>query len=269
MIAARIYRAALLVGIAFPAVAFAARSEWSAADQSQVRLLLTPAADGHLEGGVEILLDPGWYTYWRNPGEAGVPPVLDFSGSENVADVQVLYPAPTRSEDHATVSLVYRDEVVFPLAITPKDASAPVTLRLDAKLGVCSEICVPTEAKAEVTLTPGAAADPLSTARLSGFLARVPKPAEPGRFDIEKVEAAGDALTIDVRMPDSSYSDLFSDPPEGWYLGQPAFVQRVDGVSRYRLSLAGRPTDAPLTGQRFHFVAVAGGAAIEKAVDIP
>jgi hypothetical protein len=90
----------------------------------------------------------------------------------------------------------------------------------------------------------------------------------PGRFDIESVTATDEALTIDVRMPESSYSDLFADPPAGWYIGQPAFVERVDGISRYRLSLAGRPSAAPVTGQSFRFVAVAGGEAIEEAVEI-
>jgi DsbC/DsbD-like thiol-disulfide interchange protein len=264
-----IFRVTLLIGLAIPAAALAARSDWAPADESQMRLLLTPGKDGRITGGVELLLEPGWYTYWRNPGEAGVPPIFDFSGSENVASVEVLYPAPMRKDAEGAISLVYQDEVVFPLSVTPKETGAPITLRLDAKFGVCSQICVPTQSTSEVTLAPDASADPLSIERLRGFAERVPRAAEPGRFDIETVNADGDVLTINVRMPDSSYSDLFADPPEGWYIGQPAFVERVDGISRYRLSLAGRPRDAHISGQKFRFVAVAGGEAIEKAVEIP
>src|SRR5262249_46218401 len=155
------------------------------------------------------------------------------------------------------------------LAITPRQPGAPITLRVGARFGVCSQICVPTKASAEVTLAPDADADPLSAARLRGFDERVPKSAEPGRFDIEAIAKDGEALTIDVRMPDSSNSALFADPPEGWFVGQPEFVKRVDGVSRYRLSLAGRPRNAQMNGQKFRFVAVAGGEAIEKTVEIP
>lgn len=263
-----VFRVAFLVALAVPAVALAARSDWTAADESQLRLLLTPGEDGRIDGGIEILLEPGWYTYWRNPGEAGVPPVFDFSGSENVAHVEVLYPAPIRFDDGASVSLIYRDEVVFPLAVTPLKSDLPITLRLEATFGVCSAICIPTRASSAITLSPGSDSDPLSAARLRTFEERVPKGPVPGRFDIESVSAAGDALTIDVRMPDSSYFDLFADPPDGWYIGQPAFVERVDGISRYRLSLAGRPHDAQLQGQRFRFVAVAGGEAIEEGVEI-
>ena len=266
--AASLFRATIMIGIALPTAAFAARSEWSPVDEAQLRLLLVEGAEGRIDGGIELLLEPGWYTYWRNPGEAGVPPVFNFSGSDNVANVEVHFPAPVRYDDGLSVSLIYRDEVVFPLSITPIDAGAPVTLRLSAKFGVCSEVCIPTGAESEVTLAPGAVADPLANARLSEFQGRVPKAPESGRLDIESVTAEAEALIIDVRMPDSSYSDLFAEPPAGWYIGQPTFVSRADGVSRYRLPLAGKPPDAAVAGQKFRFVAVAGSEAIEESVEI-
>jgi DsbC/DsbD-like thiol-disulfide interchange protein len=264
--AALTFRAVLLVGIIIPALALAARSDWAPADESQLRLLLTADDAGHIQGGIEIVIEPGWYTYWRNPGEAGVPPVFDFSGSENVADVNVLYPAPTRYDDGVSVSLIYRDAVVFPLSVSPMKSDEAVTLRLKAQFGVCSEVCIPTSAISELSLLPGAEPDPLSDARLGEFLKRVPMPAEPGRFAVESVTIDGDALTIEVRSPDSTYSDLFAEAPAGWYVGQPEFIERVDGRSRYRLSLAGKPRDAEVTGQIFRFVAVAGGEAIEESI---
>lgn len=263
---ATILRISLLVALVAPAAALAARANWSAADQSQLRLLLSAAEDGRLAGGIEIALEPGWYTYWRNPGEAGVPPVFDFSRSDNVADVEVFYPAPERHDDGASVSLVYWDEVVFPLAVTPLEPGRPVTLRVEASFGVCREICIPTQAGSTVTLSASPSSDPLTEARLQRFRPRVPKAPETDRFDVERVALEGDALLIDVRMPDSAYADLFADPPAGWYIGQPSFVARQGGVSRYRLLLSGRPRDAAIGGQTFRFVAVAGAEAIEKEV---
>jgi DsbC/DsbD-like thiol-disulfide interchange protein len=269
--AAALIRVAIAMpcGLAPAAAAFGARSDWSQADEAKVRLLMTAAEDGGLVGGIEIVLEPGWYTYWRNPGEAGVPPLFDFAGSQNVAEVKVLYPAPMRKEAGGAVSLIYQDEVVFPLAVKPVDAALPLTLRLAASFGVCSEICIPTQARSEVTFSSADDSDPLSAERLRGFEDRVPRSPEPGIFDIEEVVEDGEALTIDLRVPESSYSDLFADPPTGWYVGQPIFVERVDGISRYRLSLAGRPRDSQLKGQEFRFVAVAGGRAIEETVTIP
>src|SRR5258708_4657987 len=116
-----LFRAIFLIVSAFPATALGAHSGWSPADDAQMRLLLTPGNGGRIVGGVELVLDPGWYTYWRTPGEAGVPPLFDFSGSENVANVEVLYPAPMRKDADGTVSLIYQDEVVLPLTVTPKE----------------------------------------------------------------------------------------------------------------------------------------------------
>jgi DsbC/DsbD-like thiol-disulfide interchange protein len=259
-------RIACLAAFMLPSGALAAHSGWTEADEAQLRVLLGAPTDGGIAGGIEIVLEPGWHTYWRNPGESGVPPVFDFSGSENVAKVDVRYPAPTRYDDGGSVSLVYTDQVVFPLVVLPRDAGRPVTLRVHADFGVCSDVCIPTRASAEVESSP--APDPLAAARIASFEPRVPRAPEPGRFDIEAVQPEENALVIDVRMPDSSYTDLFADPPKGWFIGQPTFVERSDGVSRYRLPLAGRPADAPLTGQTFTFVAVSGGEAIEKAVEI-
>lgn len=252
-----------------PATALAARSGWSAADQSQLRLLLTGEADGRYRGGVEILLEPEWYTYWRNPGEAGIAPHFDFSGSENVADVEVLFPAPQRHDDGTSVSLIYMDEVVFPLEITPVDPARPIVLKLDARFGICRDVCVPTGASATLASVIEPEADPLTDARLNAFAPLVPKSPEPGRFEVARIAVEGDTLLIDVLMPESSYSDLFADPPAGWYIDQPVFMSRSEGVTRYSIALNRRPGDAPTAGAKFHFVAVAGGDAIEDTMALP
>jgi DsbC/DsbD-like thiol-disulfide interchange protein len=259
----------LPVLFALGASAVAERSGWSPADRSQIRLLLAPTVKGtKLSGGLEIALEPEWYTYWRNPGEAGVPPSFDFTNSDNVASVEVLYPAPERHDDGFSVSLIYRDEVVFPLVVTPVDATQPVTVRVQASFGVCSDVCIPTSAGTELKASVSARPDPLAEARLSRFLPRVPKASEPGRFDVEAVTVSEDALLIDVRVPGTSSADLFAEPPADWYLGQPTLMSQQDGVARYRLSLAGRPLEARIEGQAFGFVATAGGEAIEEVVRI-
>jgi len=264
---ATLTRFALALAAICPA-ALTARSEWSAVDHAQLRLLLSPAEEGRYLGGVEIVLEPGWYTYWRNPGEAGIPPSFDFSGSENVAEVEVLYPAPERHDDGTSVSLVYNDEVVFPLLVTPIEAGRPVLLAVQASFGVCSEVCIPTGASVSVSAPHDAEPDPLTAARLDAFVGRVPDPPAPGHFDVEQAMAEGEAILVDVRMPDSTYADLFVEPPAGWYIRQPSFVSRADGVSRYRIELDGRPAEAEIIGEQFRFVAAAGGEAIEEIVEI-
>ena len=95
-------------------------------DRAAVRVLL---------GGIAIQLQPGWKTYWRNPGDSGVPPRFDFSKSDNVEAVTVLWPAPKKFDDGAGgTSLGYKKQVVLPLRIVAKNADKPVTLRAQRQL---------------------------------------------------------------------------------------------------------------------------------------
>src|SRR5215470_3248851 len=130
-------------------------SAWSELLNARARLIggapATPGAKSYL-AGVEIALDEGWKTYWRMPGDAGVPPNFDWSGSSNVAAVTVLYPAPRRMSEPAADTVGYKHEVLFPVEVVPKDASQPVHLALALEFGVCREICIPAEAKLSLAL---------------------------------------------------------------------------------------------------------------------
>ncbi len=118
---------------------------------SAVRLLSAgPIQGAAYRAGVEIALDPHTVTYWRQPGEAGAPPVFDFSKSVNVARVEPAFPVPKHIEEAGTIVAGYDETVVFPLKITPKDPKAPVTLAMTLDYAACGKICLP--AKAELSL---------------------------------------------------------------------------------------------------------------------
>src|SRR5690349_4532496 len=92
-------------------------SVWSEAKGAAIRLIPGPVVgDGH-KAGLEIHLEPGWKTYWRNPGDSGVPPSFDWSKSTNLADVTVSWPAPERLEDEGGTSIGYKHDVVLPLLV--------------------------------------------------------------------------------------------------------------------------------------------------------
>ena len=114
------------------------------------------SAPGARVAGLEIALDPGWKTYWRSPGEAGIPPAFDWSGSENVAEVAVEWPAPLLFDSFGFATLGYADRVVLPLRVTSADPAAPARLALTLDYAVCAEICVPARAELTLDLAPGA-----------------------------------------------------------------------------------------------------------------
>jgi DsbC/DsbD-like thiol-disulfide interchange protein len=123
------------------------------AQTSTARLLAGEGSkDGIYSAGLEIDLDPKTITYWRQPGDAGVPPVFDFSRSDNIASVEVLYPAPKHIEEAGSVVAGYDAKVTFPLRVRAKDPQAPVTLNLSLDYAACGKICLPARARLSLIL---------------------------------------------------------------------------------------------------------------------
>src|SRR6201996_6277062 len=152
-------------------------SDWAVDTHSAARLIAgaTAKADDatFVRAGLEIKLDRDWHTYWRDPGDSGVPPTLDFSGSDNVKAVTTLWPAPQRFPDGAGGnSIGYLDHVVLPLHVTPQEASKPTLLKLKLSYDICNAMCVPAEANLSLPLA-GKGADETTLERVE---ARVPRP---------------------------------------------------------------------------------------------
>jgi DsbC/DsbD-like thiol-disulfide interchange protein len=264
--------AGMLSGLAGPlpgnSAALAAQSEWDIGDFHRSRLLLVPGEGTKLRGGLEIAMEEGWHTYWRVPGDAGIPPQLDFSNSGNLASVAVSYPFPERYYDGSGLSLVYRDHVTLPLTVEPIDPDLPVTLTVNARFGVCDLICIPAKATMSVTLMPQSGDDPRARIAIEQAQRRLPGSPKAGQFDVESATRQGDALEIAVRTPEADFIDLFAEGPQDWFLGQPTLVSREGAIALYRLPLEGMPEGETVSGRTFTFVAVADGEAIEKAMPI-
>ncbi len=184
-------RAALAVALAlalFGAPARAADSfatDWAQGAKSQARLI----AGGPGLAGFEIKLAPGAITYWRDPGDAGLPPTLDFSASENVASVEPLFPAPRRlPEADGGEAFGYDGGVIFPLRVTPRDPAKPVTLALQADFAVCEKVCLPAKAHLALTL-PAGAGSPYAGA-IDAALAAAPRVVEAKDFGALEAVAA-------------------------------------------------------------------------------
>ena len=106
-----------------------------------------------MRAGIEIRLKQGWHTYWRYPGDAGVPPRFDFTGSQNVKSVEVLWPAPRRLPEAGLDTIGYDRDVILPLRVTPQDQAKPVMLQVKADYAICEKLCVPAQTKAGLALS--------------------------------------------------------------------------------------------------------------------
>ncbi len=112
--------------------------------------------DGSRMVGLVIDLAPGWKTYWRYPGAAGIPPRFDWSKSRNLGSAEVLWPRPHIFESFGMETLGYSGRVVFPVRLIPTDAGEPMEIDLALALGVCRDICVLEETTVQGMIAPGA-----------------------------------------------------------------------------------------------------------------
>ena len=111
-------------------------------------------ATGAHMAGVKLELAPGWKTYWRSPGDAGIPPEFDWAGSENLKSVRIHWPAPVAFHTNGYLTIGYKGGVVLPLELEPRDPSQPVVLRTKVELGICRDICMPAMIELQTRLDP-------------------------------------------------------------------------------------------------------------------
>lgn len=149
--------------------------------------------DGHHMAGLSLALAPGWKTYWRRPGEAGIPPEFDWSGSENVASVRVHWPSPVVFHTNGMQTVGYKGGVVLPLEVLPKVAGQPMHLKARVDLGICNEICMP----AEVTLSADLAAPGKEDADIHAALQSAPLR---GGANLGKVSCTVEPISDGLRL---------------------------------------------------------------------
>jgi len=247
-------------------------SPWQKGTHAAVRLLAGSRSGPVLLGGIAVQLDPGWKTYWRTSGDSGVPPRFDFSKSDNVEAVTVLWPAPTKFDDGAGgFSLGYHDQVVLPLRIVPKINDKPVTLRANINYAVCEKICIPVEASTELTFASVASTE---DSILFAALDTVPKPAsvgDPNPLTIRDVKREGkSAVVVDVLSPDARTVNLFVEgPTPDWALPVPKLVEHgPPGIKRFFFELDGVPPGVNPEGAALKLTLVGGDRSYEFNINL-
>jgi DsbC/DsbD-like thiol-disulfide interchange protein len=247
-------------------------SPWLRDGHSAVRLLAGSRSGAVLLGGIAFQLQPGWKTYWRTPGDSGVPPRFDFSKSVNVEAVTVLWPAPLKFDDGAGGhSLGYHDQIVLPLRIVAKNTDKPVTLRADINYAVCEKICIPVEASAELACNSVASTE---DSALFAALDTVPKPAsvgDPNPLSIRDVKRDGKStVLVDVVSPDDRVVNLFVEgPTPDWGLPVPKLLEHSPpGVKRFTFELDGMPPGVSADGAALKLTLVGGDRSYEFNINL-
>ena len=274
----RLLAGSLVFSVSLSAACLAAspgESPWVKESFSKARLVsgtVGGSDKGELLAGVQIRLEPGWKTYWRTPGDSGVPPSFDWSGSKNLKEAQVLYPAPHRFADASGTAIGYEDEVVFPVKITPERHGEPVELKLNVDYGLCKTLCIPSQASLSLELPPHTVGKEDDDPLLTRFFDLVPKPAETDRLPslgaVEaKLDDAKPQLIIDVNFPDGATgTDLFVEEPSGAFVPVPKPLGPVEsGKQRFVVGFASPGEAAAIKGKPLTLTLVSDEGASEAS----
>jgi DsbC/DsbD-like thiol-disulfide interchange protein len=258
----------LLFLAALSTSASATASDWVEVQGGRVRLVTTgaPDASGIFQGALEIDLKPGWKTYWRDPGDAGVPPQINISKSVNIALAEMRFPVPQRFDDGVSKWAGYKHPVAFPVTFTLKSPGEPASIEADVFLGICETICIPVQGK--FTLDP--ATDPDNAddqALVTAALEALPGPEQPD-FGVTMVPGNDKQMLVEATLPgDPASAELFVAGDQGYIFGTPERVDR-DGKVIFAVPVLDRPAAKPTAGSLHYTLATRAGA-VEGTLPYP
>jgi DsbC/DsbD-like thiol-disulfide interchange protein len=210
------------------------------------------------QAGLLIELDEGWKTYWRMPGDSGIPPQFDWAGSRNVAGVEVLFPVPHRFRDEAGETIGYKHRVVLPIEIEAADAAEPVALSLRLFFGTCSEVCIPGEAQASLDLGLQSG-KPSEIAEVAAWRARVPIAVSDA---VLSARLKGGVLALDLAEP---AEDVFAESDTLAYFGAPEFSA---GGREARLAITGLRDPSVLRAKPVRLTIKRGDGGLEQTLTV-
>ncbi|MBK1635568.1 protein-disulfide reductase DsbD domain-containing protein [Rhodovulum adriaticum] len=224
--------------------------------------------DGTYMAGLRLDLAPGWKTYWRAPGDAGIPPRFDWSGSQNLVGVQVHWPAPKVFISNGMRTIGYDSQVVLPVELTPAKPGEPIALRAHMELGVCHDICMPMDLRLDSALPTegrGWQQEPIRAALDARPVSAEQAHVGQVRCEVEPI-ADGLRLTAKIDMP-----TLGPDEAAVFELPDPSIWVSEAQTARQGMRVVARADLVPVTGQPFALDRSAVRITVlgeERAVDI-
>lgn len=168
-----------------------------------------PRKDGSRMAALQIQLADGWKTYWRAPGDAGIPPVFELDNSDNLAAIDPQWPTPGVFMENGMRSVGYDQSLTIPVVLTPNAQGEAIKLRGQLRLGVCKDVCVPVSLPVSLDL-PADVND--QDSRIRDALADQPMPSQ--KAGVRKAQCQlsptyeGIALTATLHMPSAGGSEF-------------------------------------------------------------
>ncbi|MEO3428398.1 protein-disulfide reductase DsbD domain-containing protein [Pelagibius sp. CAU 1746] len=270
-----VFAAGFLALAALPLVpqsGFGAASGWAEEEQGRLRLISAQQslAGAAVDLGLEFDLQPGWKIYWRTPGDAGLPPRADWSGSENLKQAEIAWPVPHRFSLFGLETFGYGDQIVLPVRAVAERPGEALKLRAKVDYLLCEDICIPYTADLSLDLPAGDGARAPQAFLIESFRGQVPGLGAERGLGITNVALRGSLerplLQVTVRSEQPFQApDLLVEGPPGFVFGVPE-VSLSDGGRQATLNVAATTVlpDRVLEGKSVTVTVTDGLRGIEK-----
>ena len=266
-------RATFLIGLAFGSLNTSANAEttaWQDLGGGRARMVSIYNPDtGKVEGIIDVELKPGWTTYWRNPGEAGIPPLFDFSKSKGVSVSAPSFPVPKSKAASGIISVVYTKNVAFPFVASPLIAPLSGEMNLEILLGVCEAICIPAVADFSQDLSKLNRSDPLSSSLIALAKQKLPvsEPREGWPIILGATMQSEKTVLIKTNLPlDTKKAELFVEGKDTWFFNPAKLVRREGLLAEFELSLLDLPEGTKIGETPLRMTLTADGNGYEAMI---
>lgn len=261
--------ACLLIGSGTVPAA-AATSAWATSDGGRMRLIvLPPAPDGTRQAGLQIEPKSEWFTYWREPGDAGIPPQITAEPGSSVTLSALSFPVPKRVDLGKIRDVGYDSPVVFPFTLSNANREAHNPLKVTAFIGLCHNICIPFQAELSIDLSHEETTNVTEAQLIDKAKAHLP--ATPtDDFFVSSFRMADDLSSLDVtvRLPDGSKEEprILLTGPEGYLFTEYQTISNKGAQRSLRIALPKMPRNYTVSGKTWHILIAAGQ---KRAMEAP
>lgn len=244
----------------------AASSDWAVNEGGRMKLILLPeGGDGLRQGALVIEPKPGWITYWKEPGDVGIPPTITPAQGASYQIDSIGFPVPKVLVNGDMIDVGYDHPVTLP--ITLRDAPDATAVTLNAFVGVCQNICIPFQADLTVSPDSDGASHAVETALVMSARARIPAaPSDDFRVVGHKMSPDGKALEVRAVLPDRAVPDVFVSGPSGHVFVKADVSAGVGGETILTLPIGKLPKKYKLAGKSWGILVVSGHRAMETTL---
>lgn len=248
-------------------------SPWAVSDHARARILpglQTIGDQDILEAVLEFELADGWHSYWKHPGDTGLPIRLEWDASRNVENVELFWPLPVRKVEQGLFTVFsYSEKIRMPLDVHLENPATDTNLNLTVKFMVCKDICIPAELDLALNIKAGSGIQTSWAKLIEKEKRALPRYENSSALSIENIVAGEDALVISAAAKDFDDLEAFVFIQDDLALtAEPSIEVFENGIAILKIDA---PEDienlsAYLTGKTLSVTLIAGNDSLEREI---